>query len=82
MDYTGRMKVKTSITLSPDTLKAIDRLAGKTGTRSQVIERAVLDLVERKRRAERDAREIEAIDRDVDALNQEMADTLDFQADI
>jgi predicted transcriptional regulator len=76
------MMVKTSITLSPATLKAIDRLAGKKGNRSEVIERAVLDFVERKRRAERDAREIEAIDRDADALNREMSDTLEFQVDV
>jgi predicted transcriptional regulator len=75
------MKVKTSITLSPATLKAIDRLAGKRGTRSAVIERAVLDFVERRRRVSRDAREIEAIDRDADALNDEMSDTLEFQVD-
>jgi metal-responsive CopG/Arc/MetJ family transcriptional regulator len=76
------MKVKTSITLTPDTLKAVDRLAGKSGTRSEVIERAIIDFIERKRRADRDAREVQAIDRDADALNREMADTLDFQVDV
>jgi len=75
------MRVKTSITLSPETLQEIDRLAGPDGTRSEIIERAVLDLVRRKRLAERDARDLAAIDRAADALNKEMTETMQLQVD-
>lgn len=76
------MRVKTSITLAPDTLRAIDALAGKHRSRSEVIERAVLDFVDRSRRAERDARDLDTIDASADALNREVAETLEFQADL
>lgn len=76
------MRVKTSITLAPETLRAIDGLAGKHRTRSEVIERAVLDFVDRRRRAERDARDLLAIDTAAEALNRELAETLELQADL
>jgi predicted transcriptional regulator len=76
------MRVKTSITLAPATLRAIDELADDRETRSALIERAILDFVARRRRTERDARELELIDRDADALNRETAATLEFQVDL
>jgi hypothetical protein len=76
------MRVKTSITLAPETLRAIDALAERDETRSEVIERAVLALVNRRKRMARDARELEAIDRDAEALNDEVADTLELQVDL
>jgi len=76
------MRVKTSITLAPETLRAIDALADEGESRSEVIERAVLDVLARRRRAARDARELSAINRDAEDLNREMAATLDFQVDL
>jgi Arc/MetJ-type ribon-helix-helix transcriptional regulator len=76
------MRVKTSITLAPESLRAIDALAEEGETRSEVIERAVLRLLEMQRRAERDARELKSIDRHADALNGEVAETLEFQVDL
>jgi predicted transcriptional regulator len=70
------MKVKTSITLSPETLRAIDRLAGADSNRSRVIERAVLELLHRQERAERDARDLAILNRAADRLNREMDDVL------
>ncbi|HEX7672130.1 MAG TPA: ribbon-helix-helix protein, CopG family [Polyangiaceae bacterium] len=75
------MKAKTSITLSESALRAVDRLAGRGGNRSAVIERAILEYVERRARQERDAKDRELLDRHADALNRETADVLEFQAE-
>jgi metal-responsive CopG/Arc/MetJ family transcriptional regulator len=75
------MKAKTSITLSENALRAVDRLAGRGGNRSAVIERAILEYVERRARQERDAKDRELLDRHADVLNRETADALEFQAE-
>ena len=76
------MKVKTSVTLSPETLQAIDEIAGELRNRSRVIELAVLEFVERRRRAARDARDLEILNRAADALNEEVEDILGYQAEM
>lgn len=75
------MKVKTSITLERDTLKAIDQLAGTSSNRSRVIEAAVVDFVARRRRRTREERDLEILNRQADELNREALDVLEFQAD-
>jgi metal-responsive CopG/Arc/MetJ family transcriptional regulator len=75
------MKVKTSITLSEEVLQAVDELAMKAGGRSQVIETALRDFLARRKRATRDARDLALLNRDADALNAEMADILEYQAE-
>ena len=75
------MKVKTSITLTASALRAIDQIAGKEKNRSRVIERAVLDFVERHRRRVREARDLEILNRSADDLNREIEDILAFQAE-
>ena len=76
------MKVKTSITLSPETLRIVDRLAGRRSNRSRVIEAAVLQLARQQKAAERDARELALLNRRAEALNAEMEDVLRDQADL
>ena len=76
------MKVKTSITLSREVLKAVDRVAGRGGSRSRVIEQAIREFVKRRSREARDARDRELLDAHAAELDREMADVLDFQADI
>lgn len=75
------MKVKTSITLSKTILEAVDKLAAKGGSRSQVIETAVREFLARRRRAARDAHDLSVLNRDADELNEEMADVLEYQAE-
>jgi hypothetical protein len=75
------MRVKTSITLSRAALHAADRLAGKGGNRSMIIEAAILDFAARHERAKRDARDRAAIDRHAQRLNREALDVLDYQSD-
>ncbi len=73
------MRVKTSITLSEETLKVVDRLAGKTSNRSRVIEQAVEAYAAARTRSARDARDLEVINRRADDLNREVAEALAFQ---
>ncbi len=75
------MKVKTSITLSEETLEAVDELASKGGSRSQVIETALREFLARRRRASRDARDLAVLNREADRLNAEMADILEYQGE-
>lgn len=74
------MKVKTSVTLSEDILSAIDRAAGRTGSRSAVIERMLRDRLAELARIENRAAELERLNRRADALNAEAADVLEYQA--
>jgi metal-responsive CopG/Arc/MetJ family transcriptional regulator len=76
------MRVKTSITLSEDTIKLVDRLAGKASNRSRVIEAAVQAYAASRARAARDRRDVEILNRAAAALNREVAETLEFQADL
>lgn len=74
------MKVKTSITLSEDLVKAIDRRAKRQNTnRSDFIEAAVSTFIRQLTRDEQDARDLEILDRRSDYLNQEAADVLAYQ---
>jgi hypothetical protein len=82
VEYKSSMRSKTSITLSEETLRAIDRYAGKKSNRSRVIEEAVRYFLAGRARAARDARDLELIDRHAAALNQELADALDYQEDL
>jgi metal-responsive CopG/Arc/MetJ family transcriptional regulator len=73
------MKVKTSITLSEDVLKSIDRRAKQYGSRSEFIEEALLAFMAQIARGERNARDLRIINRRAKRLNKEAADVLDYQ---
>lgn len=81
MEYIWSMKRKTSVTLSVDVARALDRLVGADRTRSSLVEQAVRELIDREDKRRRDARELELINRHADRLNQEAADVLAFQVD-
>jgi len=74
------MKTKTSITLSEDVLAEIDRLAGPGVSRSAFIERVLRSFVRRRRRAQAEARELDALNRLAARLNAEAADVAGYQA--
>ena len=82
MEYMSTARVKTSVTLSRRTLAALDRLAGKTSNRSRVIEAAVDAYVAERARSARDARDAAILERIAPELDDELADTLHFQADV
>jgi metal-responsive CopG/Arc/MetJ family transcriptional regulator len=72
------MKVKTSITLSDDLLRAVDELA-RSSSRSEVIEQALRDFLAARAKALRDARDVELMNQHADAYNLETADLLSYQ---
>jgi metal-responsive CopG/Arc/MetJ family transcriptional regulator len=74
------MKAKTSITLSQDLLREIDRLAGSAGNRSALIERVLRAFVKRQRRLEADARDLDLLNKHAARLNAEAADVGSYQA--
>ncbi len=74
------MKVKTSITISDDVLTAVDKLAGRSLSRSALIERVLRSYIEQRARTTEDARELERINKGARRLNAEAADVLEYQA--
>ncbi|HMG21449.1 MAG TPA: ribbon-helix-helix domain-containing protein [Kofleriaceae bacterium] len=72
------MKVKTSVTLSDDLLRAVDELA-KASSRSEVIEDALREFLAARARRLRDARDLEIMNARADAYNVETADLLTYQ---
>jgi len=74
------MKVKTSITISEELLKVVDKRAKQyKKNRSDFIEAAVLAFIGRLIRDEQNARDLEIINRRADYLNQEAAEVLAYQ---
>lgn len=76
------MKVKTSVTLSEDVVKTIDRVARAGENRSQTIERVLREGLATAARRIADQRELELINRHADQLNAEAADVLGYQGDV
>jgi metal-responsive CopG/Arc/MetJ family transcriptional regulator len=75
------MKVKISITLPEELLKAIDmRAKQQEKTRSHVIESAVRAFIAQSARDEQNARDLQIINRNADVLNREARDVLEYQA--
>lgn len=75
----SRTKEKTSITLSKDVLRAVDRVAGSKQSRSAFIEAVLAEHLRARERAERDARDLELINAQADELNAEVEDVLGYQ---
>lgn len=81
MEYSYTMRIKTSVTLSASTVRAIDELAAPDSNRSQTIERAVLEFIERRRRERREGRDLEILNGSSEALNRETEDILGYQTE-
>jgi metal-responsive CopG/Arc/MetJ family transcriptional regulator len=75
------MKVKTSLTLSPDILKAVERSAKKGESRSETIERLLREGVAARSRREADDRDLALIAKHVERLNAEADDVLEYQGE-
>ena len=75
------MKVKTSITLSDDLVRLIDKFAKRTKrNRSDFLEAAAWELLNRMAREEQNAKDLAIINRRADFLNKEAADVLGYQS--
>ena len=73
------MKIKTSITLSNEVLKAIDLYIGEYRSRSEFIETAARKFIAQLARKEAERRDLELINRHLDSLNAEAEDVLTYQ---
>lgn len=74
------MKEKTSITLSRDLMRDIDKLSGSKRSRSAFIEAVLSRYLQERIRAQRDARDLELINRNAEQLNRDATDGLELQA--
>ena len=73
------MKEKTSVTLSPELLKEIDRLSGRKQSRSALIEEMLRQQVRERVKAERRARDIAILNRYADEMNRDAEEGLEDQ---
>jgi hypothetical protein len=76
------MKQKTSLTLSREVLKGIDRIAGKKYSRSAVVENVLAEYLRTKARAHIEARDLDALNRAADELAPEIEEVVRYQAEM
>jgi metal-responsive CopG/Arc/MetJ family transcriptional regulator len=74
------MKEKTSVTLSREVLRGIDRLAGRNISRSAFIEDVLQQHLREQVKAERRARDLAILNKYADELNKDAKDGLEDQA--
>jgi len=82
IEYISSMKVKTSVTLSEKIVEELDGMTDEGSNRSQMIERAVAEFIERERRQLRDVRDLEILNRSAEEFNEEVDDILSYQVDL
>jgi hypothetical protein len=75
-----KTKMKTSLTLSREVVRGIDRVAGKKRSRSAVVDDVLRGYLSHRERAAANARDIEKINRFAEELNAEMQDVLAYQS--
>jgi metal-responsive CopG/Arc/MetJ family transcriptional regulator len=76
------MKLKTSVTLSESLVKKVDRAVRKGQSRSEVIERLLVEALAARSRRAADERDRELINRHAAELNAEAEDVLQYQVDL
>jgi metal-responsive CopG/Arc/MetJ family transcriptional regulator len=75
-----KTRIKTSLTLSRDVVKGIDRVAGKKRSRSAVIDDVLRGYLSHRKRAATNAHDADKINRFADDLNAKMQDVLAYQS--
>ena len=73
------MKSKTSITLSATLMEELDRIVGENGSRSDLIEKAVREYLQRIAREERDQRDLQILNRSAKRMGREAKEVLRYQ---
>ena len=76
------MQIKTSISLSPQTLALLDSMADSSRQRSKIIDEAIRSLAAQRARSIADAKDIEILNRIAVEEADELADVLTFQVDL
>lgn len=79
MGYNGSMKVKTSITLSEDILRTMDKRLSDFKNRSDFIEQAIKSYIEKLKKDEQDVKDLAILNKEADRLNKEAEDVLSYQ---
>lgn len=79
--YLWFMKVRTSIRLSADLLSRIDELYKKRGHRSELIEKAIRDYLDRLEGKKRDMEDLKILNCKAIKLNCEAEDVLVYQTE-
>ncbi len=72
------MKIKTSITLEAELLNRVDKTLLESESRSAFFMEAARQLADARERAQRDARDLQLLNANADALNEEALDNLAF----
>lgn len=73
------MKIKTSVTLSDELIKAIDHYGQSYKNRSDFVEAALWAFIKQIIRDQQNARDIEIINHNAERLNAEAVDVLAYQ---
>ncbi len=73
------MKIKTSITLSGEVIRLIDRHQDEFKSRSEFLEQAAKKLLAHLAREEAEQRDLQIIEKYADTLNAEADDVLAYQ---
>jgi len=76
------MKVRTSVTLSKDLLDELRAIMSPDASTSAVVEAALREYLAKRRKAARDARDLDIINRNAERLNREAEDALTYQVDL
>jgi metal-responsive CopG/Arc/MetJ family transcriptional regulator len=75
-----KTKMKTSLTLSREVVRGIDRVAGKKRSRSAVVDDVLRGYLSYRERAAVNTRDAEIINRFAAELDAEMQDVLAYQS--
>ncbi len=76
------MRIKTSISIPEEKIRALDRLIGPQGNRSKAIESAIDDFLRRLEREDRDQKDLEIYAAAEQELEREMEDVLSYQVEV
>jgi metal-responsive CopG/Arc/MetJ family transcriptional regulator len=76
------MKEKTSVSLSKEVLKQVDRLAGSKQSRSAFIESVLREYLRRRALNALHARDLKLINAAAERLNKEAAEVLEYAAPV
>lgn len=76
------MKVKTSITLSSDLLRAFKDIEAEFKNRSAAIERAILFFIQKRQEQKREEKDLKILNKKAKRLNEEAEDVLSYQVDL
>ena len=74
--------MKTSFTISKETLTALERLVGKNGNRSAFVETALNTTLRQRERDERDARDAAIYEKHAAEIDREVEDSMVLVADL